>query len=257
LKGGAQTRHGQSRKSVSNQTAAPTRAQVSYAHVSQYLDFDRPAPFRLDDQLFEGNLVSDGKTGLSGDFRNAVRLISDLEFESIVTHGFSSVVGLGQAHFETPTIAPGFAEDAERFEYHRPWVERLVSKPFRDEAFARHVKLAYNATCALTGLSMRNGGGRTEVDAAHIKPVGEGHAGPDSVRNGLALSKTVHWMFDRGLLSVDSDFRILTAKRLVPEPIQRLLFPSGYIQLPEDKRLHPHQSYLAYHREKIFKDSRE
>jgi hypothetical protein len=37
-------------------------------------------------------------------------------------------------------------------------------------------------------LQIINGGGRTEVQAAHIRPVAAG--GSDSVRNGLALSGT-------------------------------------------------------------------
>jgi len=103
---------------------------------------------------------------------------------------------------------------------------------------------------------MRNGGGRTEVDAAHIKPVGDGHDGPDSVRNGLALSKTVHWMFDRGLLSVDSDYKILMAKSLVPGPIRRLLLPTGQIEIPKNASERPHEAFLEYHRDNIFKDSK-
>ena len=43
-----------------------------------------------------------------------------------------------------------------------------------------------------------NGGGRAEAQAAHIQPVAEN--GPDSLRNGVALSSTFHWMFDRGLI---------------------------------------------------------
>lgn len=226
-----------------------------YAHVSQYLDFDNPVPFRTNGKLFERRLESDGRTGLSGDFRNAVRTISDDEFAAIVAAGFDVDASKSRAADKSGAHR-GFFEDEAPFNFERPLVQTLISRPFRDEAFARHVKSAYDATCALTGLSMRNGGGRTEVDAAHIKPVGDGHAGPDSVRNGLALSKTVHWMFDRGLLSLDADFRILAARTLVPEPIQRLLLPSGFAQVPDDGRLRPHQSFLEYHRNTIFKESR-
>ena len=61
----------------------------------------------------------------------------------------------------------------------------------------------------MTGLRIINGGGRSEVQAAHIRPVAS--SGPDSVRNGLALSGTAHWMFDRGLLSIGDDYSILIA----------------------------------------------
>jgi putative restriction endonuclease len=236
----------------------PKLAGHYYARMSQYLEFDNQVPFRGPGGLFERGLESDGKTGLSGDFRNAVRLLPDHEFEAILAAGFSEVpIRPMQAPAADFRLQPsGFADEQSPFDYERPYVERVVSRPFRDEAFARHVKEAYKATCAFTGLSMRNGGGRTEVDAAHIKPVGNDHNGPDSVRNGLALSKTVHWMFDRGLLSVDSDFKILTAKGHVPEPIRRLIHPSGYLTLPDAAGSRPHPAFLEYHRNRIFKDAK-
>jgi putative restriction endonuclease len=106
----------------------------------------------------------------------------------------------------------GFDEEATAFE--RPIVEMIVARPFREAAFAKSVKIAYSNTCAMTGLKIINGGGRAEVQAAHIKPVASG--GSDSVRNGLALSGTIHWMFDRGLVSVDDDYSILVATDRLP-----------------------------------------
>jgi putative restriction endonuclease len=219
-----------------------------YARISDFLNFDTPVPFRGPGGLFESSLRGQGQTGLSGEFRNAVRLLLPHEFEAIVAAGFATPKEVGQTSRAEQGV---FADEAA--EFRRPIVEQLVRKPFRDAAFVRQVKTAYGSKCAFTGLNMRNGGGRTEVDAAHIKPVGDGHNGSDSVRNGLALSKTVHWMFDRGLLSIDSDFKILSAKSLVPEPIQRLLRPEGYIILPEKSTDNPHPAFLEYHRNHIFK----
>ena len=45
--------------------------------------------------------------------------------------------------------------------------------------------------CAVSGLRLIKGGRRPEVLAAHIMP----DNGPDTVRNGIALSGTVHWLF--------------------------------------------------------------
>lgn len=244
---------------VDSITPDTSRPDHSYAYVSAFLDFDKPVPFRSSGGLFERRLQSDGDTGLSGEFRNAIRLLSEDEFTAILTAGFAE-----EPHERAITLLDvpenklgvGFSEEASNFDMIRPIERRLSSRLFRDEAFARNVKRVYDATCAFTGLSMKNGGGRTEVDAAHIRPIGDGHAGPDSIRNGLALSKTVHWMFDRGLLSIDSDFRILTARNLVPEPIKRLLLPNGYVAVPEDKRAQPAPAFLDYHRNKIFKEAK-
>jgi putative restriction endonuclease len=68
-----------------------------------------------------------------------------------------------------------------------------------------------------------------------------------------ALSGTVHWMFDRGLLTADDDYRLVTAKGLVPDEIQRLLHPSGMLLVPEAEHLRPHPQFLKFHREQVFK----
>lgn len=141
------------------------------------------------------------------------------------------------------------AEEPATFE--RPIVERVVARPFRDAAFSAAVKTAYDNTRAITGLKIINGGGRSEVQAAHIRPVAS--LGPDSVRNGVALCGTVHWMFDRGLLSLDDDYTILMARDRVPEPVHRMINPDGRLLVPERPELRPHQQFLRFHRETVFK----
>lgn len=222
-----------------------------YAKVSGYLTFDTPVPFRLGRLLFESSLHSEGTTGLSGDFRNAIRPIPSHEFDAILRAGF------GGSELDQVLKAPSsmqFEEEQSSFE--RPIVEQLVRRPFRDAAFSRQVKAAYGDRCAFTGLIMRNGGGRSEVDAAHIKPVGDGHNGTDSIRNGLALSKTVHWMFDRGLVSIDSDYKILTAGSSVPDQMKTLFLKSGEVLIPDDLHSRPHPAFLDYHRNNIFKGAK-
>jgi putative restriction endonuclease len=94
-------------------------------------------------------------------------------------------------------------------------------------------------------------GGRAEVQAAHIRPVAD--RGPDSIRNGIALSSTIHWMFDRGLISLDDDFSVLVARDRVPSAVSRLINPGGRAYSPERVDLRPHPQFLAYHRREIFK----
>jgi putative restriction endonuclease len=86
------------------------------------------------------------------------------------------------------------------------------------------------------------------VQAAHIWGVGEG--GPDVVQNGLALSGTVHWLFDRHLISLTNDYRLLVAHNRVPAEL-RVLFERQLdrIHLPKDERLWPHATYVEKHRE--------
>lgn len=211
--------------------------------------FETPVPrWRADDTPYETGLPKFG-----GYNTQAVRLISEADFDAILLDGFEAALHPDRlprvgAIEETPE---GFAEAAEPFEFEsRRSV--LVSRKFRDRSFAKQVKFAYCGTCALSGLQLRNGGGRPEVEAAHIIPVEEN--GPDVVHNGMALSGTLHWMFDRGLVSVDADHSILIANGSVAaETASRLIVPDGKLLVPKVANLHPHPGFLRWHRENRFK----
>ena len=112
----------------------------------------------------------------------------------------------------------------------RPIIERLSRRPFRDRVFATGIKRAYDNTCAISGLRIINGGGRAEAQAAHIQPVAEN--GPDSLRNGVALSSTFHWMFDRGLISIDDDYSLLFKRNAIPGNVLSLVNDDRRLRLP-------------------------
>ena len=161
--------------------------------------------------------------------------------------GFAPIL---HENLEKQGLAP-FEISEPHVPFERPIVEMTVSRPFRERSFMHNVRAAYSNRCAITGLRLINGGGRPEVQAAHIQPVAS--KGPDSVRNGLALSGTVHWMFDRGLISIGDDYKILVAENHVPEDAVRLLNQSGMINLPKDSTLHPNAHFLKFHRDEVFK----
>jgi putative restriction endonuclease len=221
-----------------------------YAFVADYLEFDQPVPFKEGNHYYESILKKkDGNTN-KGAFGRAVRTIPDHEYNLILQAGFTKI--LGETRYQSQAL-PGatYGLKEEIAPYQRTIVENVVARPFREAAFAKVVKEAYQDTCAMTGLKIINGGGRAEVQAAHIRPVADN--GPDSIRNGLALSATVHWMFDRGLISVDDDYSILIAKNRLPDTALRILNEDRRLILPERAEMLPHRRYLSYHREKIFK----
>ena len=221
------------------------RADHSYAFVSDFLEFPRPVPFREGDHYYQSILRREDGGTSKGAFGRAVRSIPDGEYDSILQSGLATILSRSPAAFE-------FELADEPASFQRPIVDRIVSRPFREAAFAVAVKFAYDQTCAITGLRIINGGGRSEVQAAHIKPVK--YSGPDSVRNGIALSGTAHWMFDRGLLSIDDDYSLLIAKNRVPDMVTRMINPDRKLRLPvHQPELRPHPQFLRYHREHIFK----
>jgi len=89
------------------------------------------------------------------------------------------------------------------FQSQRSVVQRTESRQTRiarNAAFRERVRLEYGGRCAISGIAILAPSGRREVESAHVVPVGE--RGVDDVRNGLALTRTLHWAFDRGLLGV-------------------------------------------------------
>ncbi|MCF8469694.1 MAG: HNH endonuclease [Parvibaculum sp.] len=243
----------------------PTTLDHFYAFISDYLAFSRPVPFAEGKHYYETRLQkSDGSTN-KGAFGRAVRNLPDREYDLILQAGFAHILGREPRLRPSPDIPEepqaiqlGFSEEQGVWEEaeilladNRPVIEKIIARPFRERAFATSVKTAYHDTCAMTGIKIINGLGRSEVQAAHIRPVAD--RGPDSIRNGIALSGTMHWMFDRGLVSVDDDYSILIAKDRVPDTISKLIEQSRKIILPADATERPHKQFLHYHRESVFK----
>jgi putative restriction endonuclease len=237
----------------------PSKADHFYALIDDFLPFDLAVPFKEAEHYYESGLrKNDGSTN-KGAFGRAVRNIPDEEYDLILAAGFAHV--LGKRNRERPAPDPaeeaslGFGENPqmpyEGDSIDRRIVSQVVQRPFRDRAFSVAIKSAYQDTCAVTGLKLMNGGGRSEVQAAHIRPVAD--RGPDSVRNGLALSSTVHWMFDRGLISVDDNYSVLIASGAVPDTVTRLINPERRLLVPSRADERPHSQFLQYHREKVFK----
>lgn len=226
----------------------PRRSDHYYALVDDYLDFERAVPIREGGEYYERRLRKpDGSTN-KGLFGRNVRRLEDDEYEAICRAGFPSETAL---ILPSNAAAVSFGLQEELVPFKRPLVERLVTRPFRDAAFAKAVQSAYEQTCSFTGLRILNGEGRPEVQAAHIRPVR--CSGRDTVRNGIALSGTVHWMFDRGLISIGDDYSILITKHGLPENAVRLLNPDRKLILPKDDVLRPARDFLEYHRQEVFK----
>ncbi len=220
----------------------PENDNLFYADIGNYIDFEREVPFSESGHFYESALQKSDGSSNRGAFGRSVRIIEDREFDAIVAAGFAVAPSWPDA-FAAEQIA-GFAE-LEQAPFGTQREMQVLSRPFRDRAFTRNVQRAYDRRCAVTGLRILNGGGRPEVQAAHIWSVANG--GPDSVRNGLALSSTMHWMFDRGLISFSEQYDIDVAAEKVPEEVRRLINPTGKLIVPEDISLRPSPNFLRMH----------
>jgi putative restriction endonuclease len=222
-----------------------------------YLDFANPVAFSGPEGVVErGVLNPDGR--ISGRAQAAVRPLSAADFNQIVERGLGPEPALlPRLDDRTPADAPpadALRDVLEpfRFEHERDRATILTSRPIRDRVFRRVVLRAYDERCALTGLKLINGGGRAEAEAAHIRPVEAN--GPDIVSNGIALCGTAHWMFDRGLVGLADDLRILVSRQVNdPQGVRALINRSGYAARPQRPSDHPHPHFLRWHRENCFK----
>ncbi|HWI86692.1 MAG TPA: HNH endonuclease [Sphingomonas sp.] len=226
---------------------------IALIEPGSYLPFERPVPFSGADGVVERGVLNEaGK--ISGRAQAAVRPISIEDFNRILDLGIPDEAPLlpraGAILYRQPgllreELAPFLDAERDRVSYYS---SRLV----RDRVFRRVVLDAYDCRCAVTGLKFINGGGRAEVEAAHIKPVE--HDGPDDIRNGLALSGTAHWMFDRGLISLADDLSLLASRQVNDvDSVWKLMNASRAANVPLNPAYRPHPIYLAWHREHCFK----
>jgi putative restriction endonuclease len=225
---------------------------VALIEPGSYLDFANPVPFNGATGPIESGVLNE-QGRISGRAQSAVRPISPEDFRRIVELGFEEKVPL-LLRFDNEMPAPGFDEEQVpfRFDEQRDRVSVTVSRILRDRVFRRVVLRAYDERCAITGLKLINGRGRAEVAAAHIRPVEA--SGPDIVSNGIALSGTAHWMFDRGLISLADDLEILISRQTNnPQEIRSIINKSGQALAPHRISARPHPHFLKWHRENCFK----
>jgi putative restriction endonuclease len=174
------------------------------------------------------------------DFRLKARLV-------LVTKYFTPTERI--ALFEGLGLQAGAAKGVKADNVVREAVEAAKSKG-RNARFAVRVVVEYRYTCALTGYRCVTDEGAAVVDAAHIEQWARTQN--DDLTNGLALSKTAHWMFDEGLWSADNDLRVVVnARRFCengPEPLRLSSFVGRHLQFDPVSKLRPAVEYLRNHR---------
>ncbi|EFO31808.1 HNH endonuclease family protein [Roseibium sp. TrichSKD4] len=226
-----------------------------YADIENYLNFDQPVSCAQNGGFEPGFINEKGE--INPGYRvQSVRVIDRATFVKIIEAGLSDDEDWPDRvdppqYMDTVLYASDNAQ-APLFDApgERPIIAQILNRPFRDKKFRQQIRKLYDRTCAFTGLRLINGKGRPEVEACHIKPVEDG--GNDSVQNGIALSGTVHWMFDRGLLSLSDHYDILISRHLNYD-VSHLLNKNLKAKVPTNPEHRPHPHYLAYHRDTKFK----
>lgn len=122
----------------------------------------------------------------------------------------------------------------------------------RSPAFRRVVIEAYDYRCVATGERIITPSGEALVEAAHIHPFSQ--SADDDPRNGLALSRDMHWAMDRNLIAPGPDLKWHVSKTLdarIPD-LRRLCQLEGQkLLLPSELRYAPKREALEWRLEKL------
>ena len=132
----------------------------------------------------------------------------------------------------------------------RPLTTSTSIRRARNHAFRKRLLEIYSGKCAVTGASLVTPEGSNGVDAAHIVAVEAG--GTDDPRNGLLLSKDLHWAFDEGLFVINPTRRVEIHPKASAIPTNNLLrsIAGKAIADADPRPLSAHMSALEWHYKK-------
>ena len=120
----------------------------------------------------------------------------------------------------------------------------------RGGVFKKVIPKIYNYTCCITGMQIITTRDVQMIDACHIVPFAESH--DDTVSNGISLSPNLHRAFDRFLVTIDDDYRVIVSDQIMETGQYRLKDLHGRkIHLPEERQFFPAPENLAWHVQKF------
>lgn len=121
----------------------------------------------------------------------------------------------------------------------------------RGGLFKREIPKIYNNTCAISGLRVDALTNVSMVDACHIVPFSQGY--DDTLKNGIALCPNLHRAFDRGLISISNEYKVLVNENFTENNSVFNLsqFQGKKIILPTKEAFFPDLENLFQHRQRF------
>jgi putative restriction endonuclease len=124
----------------------------------------------------------------------------------------------------------------------------------RKGAFKKIVPRIYNQSCCVSGMRIISSMEVQMVDACHIVPFSESH--DDTITNGISLCPNLHRAFDRGLIAIDNNFRLMISDKFSEGGVDYCItqYANKKLMLPVEEKYYPAVSNLEWHRQNIFKN---
>jgi putative restriction endonuclease len=234
----------------------------SVQYVGAAYAFDRPVPREYLNDPLEG-WQRDLPSGRARNVRMVGRAVRPLELADLQV-----ILELGYGgELRTEVVEQPYPEAGQHAVVDDAVQERtrkLVEVIQRDARFRDTILTNYAFQCAISGFTI----GRASptrlhglLEAAHIRPVSE--AGSDSVSNGLALTPTLHRLFDGGFFTLnyrDDRLVVEVSSQLEPTMIESAdgsfrmpLRNELPLTLPQDRANWPSATQLRYHRSHAFR----
>ena len=121
----------------------------------------------------------------------------------------------------------------------------------RNYIFRKAVLKTYHNRCAISGFKIESSVPEILVEACHIAPLSL--TTDNTIKNGIALTPTLHRAFDSGLIAIDDDYTLLVHPKLKDYDAATGIrqFEHKTILLPNEVKLRPSLRRLAEHRVKF------
>ncbi|HHY0606754.1 TPA: phosphorothioated DNA-binding restriction endonuclease [Vibrio parahaemolyticus] len=151
-------------------------------------------------------------------------------------------------------IEDNFPETLQEELFVRFGFEVDTSTKQRDPNFRKNVLRAYNYRCAVCGFDLALDAAPVGIEAAHIK--WKQYSGPCEVSNGIALCSIHHKALDRGVITFNSELKVMVSPGVTGGAIvERLIweYDSKSIALPRDRVNYPKDNMIEWHVREVFK----
>lgn len=147
----------------------------------------------------------------------------------------------------------------EPSEEYRQEIKILIKQKNEEEIFLRgclfkrEIPKIYNNTCCISGMRIDATFSVSLVDACHIIPFSVSY--DDTVTNGIALCPNLHRAFDRGLIAIDENYKVVVSKKFQENETNYSIraFENKEINLPKLQTYYPLLGNFEWHRNNIFK----
>lgn len=120
---------------------------------------------------------------------------------------------------------------------------------FNARTFHDFVMNAYGGKCAITKRVI-SCNGFDNLEAAHIMP--QAHKGSFLPCNGIAMSRDMHCVFDKGFFTIEDDYTVIVHPDVLKTDSYLNEYNGSKITIPMIEYFRPHPQFLKHHRDNVF-----